>query len=284
MIKKVILYLSTMALCLPLPVAAQTLEKVRGPFDKYRQFTSHFEFSVPQDISVVRDCVLDEIKASAAARSEPVPAFKVKSSKRKDGLSEKYTWKTKTMSGYTLENEVSFDAGEGWTHVDTDLVYETYDATGAINPERGGLVGMHTRCGRADDIAAPVGMPRTPAWSADKQDIALSASSPKSLYETIECAKVYDDDVGGGRISNTFEADHLGSFYGYYIVNYDNLGTTQRLFYALKVTPEGTGTKLEILTPGVAVQSNDPAKLRSSIYAVNQIAACGGIFDPSAKP
>ena len=278
--KKLFCGLSAVAVSLPLPVAAQTLEKVRGPLDKYRQFTSHFEFSVPQDISVVRDCVLGEIKASAAARSESAPAFKIKSAKRKGGTSEKYTWKTKTKSGYTVENEVGFDAGEGWTHVDTDLVYETYDATGAIDPERGGLVGMHTRCGRADDTAVPVGMPRTMAWSPHQQDVALSATSAKSLYEVVECAKVYGDDVGGGTISNTFEADHLGSFYGYYIVNYDNLGATQRLFYALKITPDGTGTRLEILTPGIAVQSDDPDELRKSIYAIQQITACGGVFDP----
>lgn len=278
--RKIGLGLATLALLAPASVFAEPIGKVRGPFDKYRQFTYHFEFSVPRDVAVVRECVVGEIQRAAALEGKPAPTFKSKLSKRKGLSVEKLTWKIKTQSGYTFEQEVTFTGGSGWTHVDTDDVYaHTYDPAVAVEAGKDGLVGLHTRCGLAEGEVFVDGMPHPLALTDEAGDIKLTAAATKSLYRMAQCVGVSGEDVGAARISSTFEADHLGSFYAYYILNYNNLGSTVREYYAVKLAPTETGTRLELVAPGVSLGSDDPAELRRENYAARQIEKCGGVLD-----
>jgi hypothetical protein len=278
--RKTGLGLAMLALLTPSALLAEPIGKVRGPFDKYRQFTYHFEFSVPRDATVVRDCVVGEIQRAAALEGRPPLTFKSKLSKRKGLSVEKLTWKIKTETGYTYEQEVTFTSGNGWTHVDTDDVYpDTYDPAVAVEPGKDGLVGLHTRCGLAKDAAFPDGMPRPLARTEKASDIKLSATATQSLYRMMQCVGARSEDLGAARISSTFEADHLGAFYAYYILNYNNLGSTVREYYAVKFAPTDTGTRLELVAPDIALGSDNPAELRKENYAARQIEKCGGVFD-----
>lgn len=277
--RKTGLGLAMLALLVPSGAIAEPIGKVRGPFDKYRQFTYHFEFGVPRDVVEVRACVIGEIERAASLRSSPPPVFKSKVSKRKGVSVEKLSWKIKTESGYSFQQEVTFTAGNGWTHVDTDDVYyRTYEQTEEVEAGKDGIVGLHTRCGLAKGKAFPDDMPR-PLASTDKaSDIKLSATSAKSLYQMMQCVGARSEDLGAARISSTYDADHLGAFYAYYILNYNNLGSTVREYYAVKIAPTDTGTQLELVAPDIALGSDDPAELRKENFAARQIENCGGVF------
>lgn len=278
--RKTALGLAVLALLCPSSLLAEPIGKARGPFDKYRQFTYHFEFSVPRDVAVVRECVVGEIQRAAALEGKQPLTFKSKLSKRKGLSVEKLTWKIKTDSGYTFEQEVTFTGGNGWTHVDTDDVYlHTYDPAATVEAGKDGLVGLHTRCGMAQDAAFPAGMPRPLALTDKASDIKLSATATQGLYRMMQCVGARSEDIGAARISSTFEADHLGAFYAYYILNYNNLGSTVREYYAVKFAPTESGTRLELVAPDIALGSDDPAELRRENYAARQIEKCGGIFD-----
>ena len=269
--------LAMLALLAPTGVLAEPIGKVRGPFDKYRQFTSHFEFSVPRDVAVVRQCVVSEIEAIARAGSKPLPKFKSKLSKKGNVAVEKLTWKGKTDSGYTYEEEVTFSSGMGWTHVDIDnLFYRINQETGRFE---NAVVAFHSRCGLAPGEAFAQRMPRPLAWTEKADDIELTATATQAVDAMVQCVGGVDEDLGGARISTTLEADHLGAFYAYYILNYANMGATQRQHYAVKFSPASTGTRLELVAPDVALGSGDPAELRRENYAARQIEKCGGVFD-----
>jgi hypothetical protein len=271
--------LAMLALLAPTGVLAEPIGKVRGPFDKYRQFTYHFEFSVPRDLAVVRECVVGEIQRAAALQGKPPVIFKSKLSKRKGLSVEKLSWKGK-ISGYTYVDEVTFTGGNGWTHVDTDDVYaHTYDPAVEVETGRDGLVGLHTRCGLAQDAAFPDGMPRPLAMTDKASDIKLSATATQGMYRMVQCVGARSEDAGAARISSTFEADHLGAFYVYYILNYNNLGSTVREYYAVKVAPTDTGTRLELVAPDISLGTDDPAELRKDNFAARQIEKCGGVFE-----
>lgn len=281
--KKFVLGVALSLAFAPSAAVAGSLGKVRGPFDDYRQFTAHFEFSVPRDVSIVRECVVGEINRAAELQGFAAPKFKSKLSKRKGVSIERLSWKRKSDSGYTFDQEVTFASGDGWTHVDTDNVFaETYEETATVEPGRDGLVGLHARCGLALDEPAPASMWQPLAVAAGDDSVVLAASSPKALFPMVQCIRTFSDDVGSAYLSTTFEADHRGSFYAYYIANYKNLGATQRLDYALKISPNDGGTRLEILAPGVSLGGDSPDSLRQSVYAVDRIEKCGGIFDGAA--
>lgn len=268
--------LAMLALLAPTGVLAERIGKVRGPFDKYRQFTSHFEFAVPRDISAVRQCVVNEIEEIARARSQPPPKFKSKISKKGDVSVEKLSWKGKTESGYTYEEEVTFSFAPGWTHVDIDdRFYKLNQETGRFE---NAVVAFHSRCGLAPGEAFPDGMPRPLAWTQDPDDIELTATAPLTVDAMVQCVGIRDEDLGGARISTTLEADHLGVFYAYYILNYANMGATHRQDYAVRISPASTGTLLELVAPDVSLGSGDPAELRRENYAAGQIEKCGGVF------
>lgn len=267
---------ATLALICPSGVMAEPIGKVRGPFDKFRQFTSHFEFSVPRDISTVRQCVVAEVEAAARANSQPPPVFKSKLSKKGKISTEKLTWKGKTQSGYPYENDATFSSASGWTHVDIDNAFYSLDPqTGRYESA---VVAFHGRCGTAPDAAFPEGMRRPLAWTEKASDIKLTANVTQTVHAMVQCVGLRDEDLGGARISTTLEADHLGVFYAYYILNYANLGSTQRQYYAVKMIPTDTGARLELVAPDVALGSDDPVELRKENYAARQIEKCGGVF------
>ena len=280
MIRKLVASVAGAALFAPTCLSAEPIGKTRGPFDNFRQFTSHFEFSVPRDQALVRECVVGEINKAASLQSQPAPSLKIKQSKRKGVAIERLSWKVKTSSGYTLENEVTLSSADGWTRVDTDYVYaETYEETAEVEPGRDGIVGLHTRCGLAADTPFPATMPLPLAWTDSADDVKLSASSPKGLRQMIQCLRMMSSDVGDAYMSTTFEADHTGAFYTYYIANYKNLGSTQRQYYALKILPTEAGTHLQLLAPGVSLGSDNPTDLRKENYAAQNMEKCGGSFD-----
>lgn len=257
----------------PFSLMAEPIGKVRGPFDKYRQFTPHFEFSVPRDVSVVRQCVINEVETAARSESKSAPKFKSKLSKRGNVSIEKLTWKGKTDSGYTYEEEATFSSAVGWTHVDIDnRFYRFNQDTGRFEND---VAAFHARCGMAQGEAVPADMPLPLAWIRKGDDVKLSGSSSRPVAQLVECLTVRDDDLGGGRISTTFEADHTGAFYAYYITNFSNLGSTRREYYAVRISPTGTGSLLELVAPDVALGLDDPDELRRENYAGIQIEKCG---------
>lgn len=266
-----------LAVICPSSVMAEPIGKVRGPFDKFRQFTSHFEFSVPRDISVVRQCVVNEIEANASSGSRPPLKFKSKLTKKGDVTIEKLSWKGKTESGYSYEEEAIFTSGNGWTHIDIDNRF--YRLNQETNRFENAVVAFHSRCGLAPGEAFPEGMPRPLAWTDKADDIELTATTTQTVDTMVQCVGIRDEDLGGARISTTLEADHLGAFYAYYILNYANMGAMQRENYAVKISPTSTGTRLELVAAGVTLGSGNLAELRKGNYAAIQIEKCGGVFD-----
>lgn len=256
----------------PASLMAEPIGKERGPLDKFRQFTPHFEFSVPADVSVVRQCVVNEIEAAERGRSKPAPKFKSKLSKKGNVSIEKLTWKGKTDSGYTYEEEVTFSSAAGWTRVDIDNRFYR------LNPEtdrfENDVASFHARCGMAPGEGYPADMPLPLAWVKASDDIKLSVQSPMPVPQLIECLTVRDDDIGGGRISTTFEADHKGSFYAYFITRFDNLGKIRREYYAVKASPTETGSLLELVAPDVALESDEPDVLRKQNFGARLIDKC----------
>ncbi|NJS15291.1 MAG: hypothetical protein HC788_12655 [Sphingopyxis sp.] len=81
-------------------------------------------------------------------------------------------------------------------------------------------------------------MPRPLAWTQKADDVELTAAATKTVGTMVQCVGLIDEDLGGARISTTLEADHLGAFYAYYILNYANMGATQRQNYAVKISPD----------------------------------------------
>jgi hypothetical protein len=141
------------------------------------------------------------------------------------------------------------------------------------------VVAFHSRCGLALGEAFPEDMPRPLAWTEKADDVELTATATKTVGTMVQCVGLIDEDLGGARISTTLEADHLGVFYAYYILNYANMGATQRQNYAVKISPTNAGTRLELVAPDVSLGSGDPAELRRENYAAMQIEKCGGVFD-----
>lgn len=270
-----------LALANPASLMAEPIGKERGPLDKFRQFTPHFEFSVPADVSVVRQCVVNEIEAAERGRSKPAPKFKSKLSKKGNVSIEKLTWKGKTDSGYTYEEEVTFSSAAGWTRVDIDNRFYR------LNPEtdrfENDVASFHARCGMAPGEAFPADMPLPLAWNRTSGDIKLSAPSPKPVSQLIECLTVRDEDLGGGRISTTFEADHTGAFYAYFITRFDNLGKIRREYYAVKASPTDAGSLLELVAPDVSLGSDDPDALRKENFGARLIDKCAAKGAPSVS-
>lgn len=276
-------WLSCAALVLinPSSLMAEPIGKVRGPLDKFRQFTPHFEFAVPRDVSVARACVVSAIAAAAGAESKPLPQFKSKLSKKGNVSVEKLTWKGKTDSGYTYKEEVTFTFAPGWTHVDIDnRFYRLNEETDRFEND---VATFHARCGLALGEAFPADMPLPLAAKSDADDVKLRALSPKPVPQLIECLTARDEDDGGGKISTTFVADHTGAFYAYYITRFDNLGTIRREYYAVKASPSDTGSVLELLAPDISLGSNDPAQLRRENFGGRQIEKCSAAGLPSTS-
>ncbi len=281
MMRTIWLGCAMLALANPASLMAEPIGKERGPLDKFRQFTPHFEFSVPADVSVVRECVVNEIEAAERGRSKPAPKFKSKLSKKGNVSIEKLTWKGKTDSGYTYEEEVTFSSASGWTRVDIDNRFYR------LNPEtdrfENDVASFHGRCGVALGEAFPAGMPLPLAWVRASDDVKFSAPSPKPVSQVVDCLTVRDEDLGGARISTTFEADHRGAFYAYFITRFDNLGKIRREYYAVKVSPTDTGSLLELVAPDVALGSDDPEALRKENFGAGLIDQCAATGAPTAS-
>jgi hypothetical protein len=255
-------------------LAANSLYKQRGPLDKFRQFTSHFEFATPRLITDVRSCVLDAIKQAALEGKAPEPVFTMKAS-NKGGVSvEKYTWKLKS-NGYTSKHEASFRFSDSWTHVDVDPVFGyKYEANGfAAEP---GTVALHEKCGLASTtVGFENDIPRVLAHSAGDEDVVYSAISPASIGKSVGCLSAFSEDEGSHYLGSTLEADHLGNFYVYYVQQYKNLGSTVRTHYAARIKAEGDGARIDILMPGISTDNFNPDEAERSLFPLKRALKCG---------
>jgi hypothetical protein len=255
-------------------LAANSLYKQRGPLDKFRQFTSHFEFATPRPITEVRACVLDAIKQAAVERKAPEPAFTMKASKKGDVSVEKYTWKIKS-NGYTSKYEASFRFSETWTHVDVDPVFRDTYVTGG-NSAESGLVGFHGKCGLvADNLGFENAIPRVLAYSGGDEDVVYSATSTMTIAKAVGCLSIISEDEGSHYLGSTVEADHLGNFYVYYIQQYKNLGSTVRAHYTARIKAEGDGARIDILMPGISTDNFNPDEAERSLSPVKRALKCG---------
>lgn len=255
-------------------VAAPSLYKQRGPLDKYRQFTSHFEFATPRPIAEVRTCVLDALKQGALGRKALEPVFKMSASK-KDGVSvEKYTWKIKS-NGYTSKHEVSFRFSDSWTHVDVDPFF-SYSLVASGEKLESNLVAVHDKCGLAADKSGfDNGIPRVLAHVAGDTDPAYSATLPLNMAKSIYCLTAFSEDRGSHWLDSTVEADHLGNFYIYYIEKYKDLGATVRTHYAVRIKPDGAGTRFDIIMPGISTDNFVADEAERTLFPAKKGQSCG---------
>jgi hypothetical protein len=262
-------------------LAAPTLSKQRGPLDKYRQFTSHFEFATPRPINEVRDCVLNAIKQAAVDAKETVPVFKVKVSKKDGNSVEKHSWKVK-FRGYTLNYEASFRFSDNWTHVDVDPVF-SYSAVAPGEKLESNLVAVHNTCGlAADKPGFDNGIPRVLAHVAGEPDPAYSAILPLNMAKAVYCLSSHGEDLGSHWLDSTVEADHLGNFYIYYIENYKNLGATVRTHYAVRIKPDGSGTRFDIVMPGISTENFVADEAERSFFPAKKGLQCGATRQPKS--
>jgi hypothetical protein len=253
-------------------IAAKSIYKERGTFDSFRQFTSHFEFSVPQSIETVRPCVLNAIGGFGNAAPESV--LKLKKSNKKGVSVEKYTWPGK------YGRELTFTSGEGWSKVDTDNLYAYQKKEGDGKDRASTNADLHAKCGLIESKAFPPLMPHVLAYDPENNPPVYTAYASKNVGQIIECLDVRSEDIGPAWMGTTLEADHTGAFYLYYIQSYKNLGATIRLHYATKVTANSNGSKLEIVMPGVAPSNPDPALMEREFFPAKKISACGGVRTP----
>jgi hypothetical protein len=251
--------------------AAGSLYKTRGPLDKFRQFTPHLEFAVPLDIEKVRNCMLNQIRTVEKINGIENLEFNVKKSKKGKFSLEKYEW------GGKYTKEISFLSGNGWTKVDSDS-FGHFSGSGATSTAVGSNVQNHALCGRADPAAAvPSDMPKVLATSFMPFEPFYYAKSPKNAAEMVGCIQSQRGDVGVAWIGTTLEADHAGKYYIYFVSQYKNLGATVRENYAVVVSDDGAGSKIEAVNPGLkGLDKYDYVAMEKSNYAVVQIITCGG--------
>jgi hypothetical protein len=262
-------------------LAAPTLSKQRGPLDKYRQFTSHFEFATPQPITEVRECVLDALKQAALQRKAPEPVFKMTASKKNGVSVEKYTWKIKS-NGYTSKHEASFRFSDSWTHVDVDPFF-SYSTVAPGEKLESNLVAVHNKCGlAADKPGFDNGIPRVLAHIGGDPDPAYSATLPLNMAKSIYCLSAFSEDMGSHWLDSTVEADHLGNFYIYYIENYKNLGATVRTHYAVRIKPDGAGTRFDIVMPGISTDNFVADEAERTLFPAKKGRSCGATKQPKS--
>lgn len=254
--------------------AAPTLYKQRGPLDKYRQFTPHFEFATPRPVAEVRTCILDALKQAAVDRKEAEPVFKMKASKKDGHAVEKYSWKEK-FRGYTLNYEVSFRYSNSWTHVDVDPNF-SYSSVPPGEKLESNLVAVHKKCGLASDKPGfDNGIPRVLAHIAGEPEPAYSGTLPLNLAQAVYCLSASNEDMGSHYLGSTVEADHLGNFYIYYIEQYKNLGSTARTHYAVRVKPDETGTRFDIVLPGISTDNFVADEAEQKLFPAKKGLLCG---------
>jgi hypothetical protein len=262
-------------------LAAPMLSKQRGPLDKYRQFTSHFEFATPRPVVEIRTCILDAIKQAAVERKEPEPVFKLKQSKKGGDSVENYSWKIK-FRGYNIKYDVYFRFSDHWTHVDVDPVFSR-NGWSPDSKIESSFVAVHNKCGLAADRQGfDNGIPRVLAHIAGEPEPAYSATLPLNMAQAVHCLSSLGQDMGSHWLDSTIEADHLGNFYIYYIENYKNLGATVRTHYAVRIKPDGAGTRFDIVMPGVSIDNFVAEEAERSLFPAKKGQSCGATRQPKS--